>query len=344
MPPAPELNLKSPPDAKSLAQDVYTPSRPQPPRWGLFVVLGTPQLPGALLADHYREERRMATETHPIDHPTVPGRYEAEDFPLYDLHGARTYWDAYQLKADGTLWLEDDNPDRWTQIADFDRHRVEVEAGPFRRIDADGKPQPTTPHVIGLVGKKRTGKDTTARELAEHGYQAAAFADPLRDMALAIDPMVGFGPLPGDLSTTTPRYYSEVLAALGYEAAKETFPEVRRFLQRLGTEGVRDVLGTKYGLRDLIGDDLWIVLAEQRIQSSETPLVFTDTRFPNEAALIERYGDTVRIVRPALPASTDDHPSETALDDYSTSYELVNDSTTSGLANAVDTLVLRITA
>lgn len=284
----------------------------------------------------------MATDTHPIDHPTRPGRYESAKFPLADANGA-TGWHAYTLKDDGTMWLEDADGPKY-HLDHFDRHAEECDCGGFRRIDADGKPLPTTPHVIGLVGKKRTGKDTTARALVEHGYTPAAFADPLRDMALAIDPVVGYERARLDahgniMEGPRPLHYSEVLALYGYEKAKEHFPEFRRFLQRLGTEGVRDVLGSKYGLRDLIGDDLWIVLAEQRIQAAETPLVFTDVRFPNEAALIERYGDTVRIVRPALAPSTDDHPSETALDDYSATYLLTNDSTHDGLTAQVSTMV-----
>lgn len=275
----------------------------------------------------------MATDTHPIDHPTEPGRYEAAMFPLSDSY--RPYF----IDADGALW-EDDLPKPF-RVEDFHRFHFEEDCGPFRRIDADGKPLPTTPHVIGLVGKKRTGKDSTARELAEHGYTAVSFADPLRDMALAIDPVVGWEgsdyPDGGK-----PIYYSEALALCGYEEAKEAYPEFRRFLQRLGTEGVRETLGTKYGLRDLIGDDLWLVLAEQRIQASDTPVVITDVRFPNEARLIERYGDTVRIVRPSLPASTDDHPSETAMDGYDTRETLINDGTPEGLSSAVAALVQRL--
>ncbi|MDR6868731.1 hypothetical protein J2Y69_003355 [Microbacterium resistens] len=270
----------------------------------------------------------MATDTYPIDHPTTPGRYEAESFPL------SSRYDPYEVTEDGNL--HEVNSGTLNPVEDFERFHFERKYGPFRRIDADGNPLPITPHVIGLVGKKRTGKDTTARALAEHGYTPAAFADPLRDMALAIDPVVG-ADRRGDFIR-----YSDALATYGYEEAKERFPEFRRFLQRLGTEGVREVLGAKYGLRDLIGDDLWIVLAEQRIQAADIPLVFTDVRFPNEAALIERYGDTVRIVRPSLPASTDEHPSETALDNYDTRETLVNDSTPEGLAATVDALLSRL--
>ncbi|WP_336628455.1 MULTISPECIES: hypothetical protein [unclassified Microbacterium] len=279
----------------------------------------------------------MATDTYPIAHPTEPGLYEAAGYPLSaDFWPIRVFEDGRAAEVplpprDERTWI----------IENFASYAKDV--GPFRRIDADGKPLPTAPHVIGLVGKKRTGKDTTARALVEHGYTPIAFADPLRDMALAIDPVVGWQEAPASSweprGMPTPIYYSDALRLYGYEKAKEHFPEFRRFLQRLGTEGVRDVLGKQYGLRDLIGDDLWIVLAEQRIQAAETPLVFTDVRFPNEAELIEKYGETVRIVRPMLAPSTDDHPSETALDHYSTTYVLTNDSTRDGLASAVDDMV-----
>ncbi len=271
-----------------------------------------------------------------IDHPTEPGRYEAAMFPLADDY------DAYTVKADGSLWVELGPGKPHALTSDFVRHRVELTVGPFRRIAADSKPLPSAHHVIGLVGKKRTGKNTAAKHLQRFGYEEVAFADPLRDMALAIDPIVGWARNPERADGDGPVYYSDALAALGYEKAKETYPEFRRFLQRLGTEGVRDTLGAKYGLRDLIGDDLWIVLAEQRIQSSETPLVFTDTRFPNEAALIEKYGATVGVLRPDLPPATDEHPSETALDDYTPTDSVVNDSTPVGLSRAMDDLIDRL--
>lgn len=194
--------------------------------------------------------------------------------------------------------------------------------------------------LIGLIGKKRTGKNHTARLLGRFGYREAAFADPLRDMAVAIDPVIGW-----DRFTDRPIHYTDALNRYGYEAAKERFPEFRRFLQRLGTEGVRETLGEKYGLRELLGDDVWIVLAEKRIDSSDERLVFTDVRFPNEAELIRRKGGaTVRVVRPDLPPSTDEHPSEIALDDYEPDATLHNDSTPAGLSEAVDALVDKIAA
>ncbi|WDS51661.1 deoxynucleoside monophosphate kinase [Microbacterium phage Barnstormer] len=205
--------------------------------------------------------------------------------------------------------------------------------------------------LIGLIGKKRTGKNHAARLLARFGYEEAAFADPLRDLASAINPIVGHrteecwdygygGELVRVGDEVIPVYYNDAIAAYGYERAKEVFPGFREFLQRLGTEGIRNTLGDKYGLRELLGDDVWIVLAEKRIDAADKPLVFTDVRFPNEAALIARKGGTtVRIVRPELPASEDEHASETALDDYATDVELINPGTAMEYSQAVDNLI-----
>ncbi|WP_424936652.1 MULTISPECIES: hypothetical protein [Bacteria] len=214
--------------------------------------------------------------------------------------------------------------------------------------------KPTTPGLyapksdaplVGLLGKKRSGKNTAASRLADHGYAVAAFADPLRDMALAIDPVVGVHVEDARGGHHLVHYvtYSEALAEHGYERAKEEYPEFRRFLQRLGTEGVRDTLGAKHGLREILGDDVWIVLAEHRIQKAAAEgeaLVFTDVRFPNEAELIERKGGTtVRVVRPDLDAAEDTHSSETALDDFVDNRRIVNDGTLSDLSTEVDELV-----
>jgi hypothetical protein len=197
--------------------------------------------------------------------------------------------------------------------------------------------------LIGLVGRKRSGKDTVAAELQRYGYGKAAFADPLRDLMVAIDPLVGVGPLPGDLANPHPRKLSEVLNAVGYEAAKDLFPEVRRVHQTGGTDGIREVLGVKYELRELLGGlDVWEAIAERRIERATRGelLAFTDVRFPSEAALIKRYGGViVRIARPSLPLDEDAHVSETALDDYPEDHLVVNDGSLADLRVAVDTVI-----
>lgn len=157
----------------------------------------------------------------------------------------------------------------------------------------------SAPLLIGMSGRKRSGKDTFAARLTgEHGFTRVAFADPMREMALALDPYVS-----GHFRL------GELVDAYGWEFVKENFPEARRILQRLGTEGGRDVLG----------EDLWVNVAMRLVaalRNNGTPVVVTDVRFPNEARAIEEAGGyLLRVERPGLPEG-DLHASETALDDW----------------------------
>ncbi|QOP64329.1 deoxynucleoside monophosphate kinase [Arthrobacter phage London] len=169
----------------------------------------------------------------------------------------------------------------------------------------------TTPApLIGLIGKKRTGKDTFAAKLVrDHGYTRVALADPLREAALALDPIVGTFPLNSEGVLRVREWrLSEVIDELGWEKAKDYVPEVRRTLQRLGTESIRS-----------LDDQFWIRTAFQRIDALRAegkPVVVTDVRYPNEAdAIREATGYLVRIVRD-LPDDGDSHASEKAMDDY----------------------------
>jgi hypothetical protein len=158
-------------------------------------------------------------------------------------------------------------------------------------------------NLIGLSGYARTGKDTVAAALREHGYRRASFADVLREAALALDPFV-HAP---DERFTASRYQrlSDVIAVYGWEAAKDAYPDVRRLLQRLGTD-----VG-----REIFGQNVWVDLAMGQVFSGDR-VVFTDCRFPNEAdAIRERGGQVWRIERPGF-GPVNGHPSETALDGY----------------------------
>ena len=78
---------------------------------------------------------------------------------------------------------------------------------------------------------------------------------------------------------------------------------VREFLQKLGTDAIRNGLHTK----------TW-VNATFAFFSDTSRWLVTDVRFPNEAAaIIEKGGLLVRLER---DSDTGDHPSETSLDNY----------------------------
>ena len=164
---------------------------------------------------------------------------------------------------------------------------------------------------IALMGRAGAGKDTAAKYLAQvYGYQRIAFADPLRAMALAVDPLVECG-------CDGRSRLSDVVAAEGWEGAKRRYPEVRRFLQRLGLEGVREHLG----------DDTWvdIAIAEiSRIRAARTPVVVTDVRFRNELAALQRWNFLpVWVDRPGVADS--DHASEAELHPWDATVVITND-------------------
>src|SRR5690606_14013507 len=90
--------------------------------------------------------------------------------------------------------------------------------------------------LIGIAGKKRSGKDTVAKALEPFGYQRVGFADELKKMALEINPVIA---AEEDASNWPPSPIAvrlgDMVAALGWEDAKDDTPEVRKFLQELGT-------------------------------------------------------------------------------------------------------------
>jgi len=164
--------------------------------------------------------------------------------------------------------------------------------------------------LVGIAGKKRSGKDTVAKALEPFGFQRIGFADELKQMALEINPFIE----PLDYNTYR---LSEVVEDVGWERAKDILPEVRRFLQELGTS-VR--------ARDR---SFWIRAAMMEIDSALVALrgvVVPDVRFPNEVDAIRKAGGTViLVVRPGRPDDGDRHASETALDGIAFDYTIIND-------------------
>jgi len=169
--------------------------------------------------------------------------------------------------------------------------------------------------ILGLTGRKRSGKSTVARLLVErHGFRELSFAARLKRIAADVNPMVHYidthnlsdtdRELLANGVTPGPVYLLDALRVLGEERAKDELPEVRRFYQRLGTEGVRGNLG----------EDTWVNLTEREIRAAgyARRLVFPDVRFDNEARLIRWFGGTVvEVQRPAaIPDTADNHRSE----------------------------------
>jgi hypothetical protein len=63
-------------------------------------------------------------------------------------------------------------------------------------------------------------------------------------------------------------------------------------------------------------------------------------RFPNEMkAVVEKGGITIRVVRPGTESGT--HPSETALDNATFDYEIINDGEIVDLIEKVKTILIK---
>lgn len=127
--------------------------------------------------------------------------------------------------------------------------------------------------LIGLIGKKGSGKDTAAAVLEAHGFQNVKFAGALKAMLHTL---------------------------LAYQGADET--TCRRMIDGdlkevptplLGGKTPRfamQTLGTEWG-RELIGADFWLSTAMTRAATGDT--VITDVRFPNEVEAVMNSGGTV---------------------------------------------------
>ena len=112
--------------------------------------------------------------------------------------------------------------------------------------------------VVLLMGKKRAGKNTAARVIrermeGEEGWvvQEFAFGDELRRHLSTLNPIVGMtndevpdGRWP--FFYTQPLRWNDAVERYGYEAAKSSFPEMRRLMQTYGTEVVRDRVNDNY--------------------------------------------------------------------------------------------------
>lgn len=181
--------------------------------------------------------------------------------------------------------------------------------------------------TIALVGPAGAGKSTAAAHLAEHyGARRYSFAAPLKEIArraLDLSEAQVYGSQ-ADKEAPDPRY--------GFSP--------RWFLQRLGTEGVRAVLG----------DDFWSRATLDLIARDAPALaVIDDARFANECALVRRTGAHGYVLRlhlpPGDPTSTDSgaHASEREWRDVAVDAEI--SPSVRGLATlytAVDQAMARI--
>lgn len=171
-----------------------------------------------------------------------------------------------------------------------------------------------------MAGYAGSGKDTAAAALIADGYQRMAFADGVRELALAVDPLLESGP--------TEVWPSEFVAIVGWHKAKQD-PSIRRLLQNIGK-----------GVRDIVGPQAWVDALDRRWRDAGRPdVVVTDVRYPNEAAWVKaRGGVVIRVDRPGV-GPVNGHESETLVGAIAADATVVNDGTPEELQAKVARIV-----
>lgn len=179
--------------------------------------------------------------------------------------------------------------------------------------------------LVGLTGYARHGKGAVAAHLVEHhGFVKMSFADELKAMARRIDPIL-------DVRKGHVIRLADVWEdyAGNEDHIKQFFPEYRRFLQHLGTDGIRHVVPT-----------FWIDALKNRIEAHQTTfdsrIVVDDARFPNEAAV---FTDLWRVSRPGFETGADPHESEQWVGKMGENRHLKNNGTLEDLGILVDAVV-----
>ena len=126
----------------------------------------------------------------------------------------------------------------------------------------------------------------------------------------------------------------------------------RKLLQLLGTEAGREIIHPNIWVNGLFADYVCDDCGQQECPTDEEDTgqmihrsfpdwIITDVRFPNEAkAIKEKGGILIRINRPqyldnGLVIRKDEHPSETALDDYD-GFDYVIENDTNSVQDLVD--------
>lgn len=171
---------------------------------------------------------------------------------------------------------------------------------------------------IGLIGYAGSGKDTVAAHLTHHGYTRVAFASPVRDILMHMNPLV----------TRDGLRLRDLVEAQGWDTAKRQFPEVRELLQRLGA-----------GVRAALGESVWLDHALRRVDALSGPVVVSDVRYRNEALALRNRGFALVWVQRHGVGPVNAHPSEVDIPVELADTVLLNHGGIPELHEAVDALV-----
>lgn len=180
------------------------------------------------------------------------------------------------------------------------------------------------PTVVGCIGNQGAGKDEICGYLRDkHSFVKVGFSDPIYELLWEMNPTI--------IDDITGRYYSyqALVHIYDMDTVKRLYPEIRRWLQ---------IIGTEYG-RNVFGQDCWIRALDARIKDS--PLVaIRDVRFENEIDYIRaRGGFIVHVESNRAPDRDQSHSSERLVFADHADYTVQNNGTLVELYRQLDVIL-----
>jgi len=181
-------------------------------------------------------------------------------------------------------------------------------------------------NVVGLLGRKRHGKDTIADYLsAKYGYEKYSFANPIKRGCMEL---FGFTE-------------EQVFGDLKDEIDPLWGCTPRLILQVLGTELLQyDVQQYIPSFKEQIGRKIWVKSFNRYYSNNPDKNVsIADVRFIHESEEIKALGGIIiKVVRPGMPDG-DFHASEVEIDQMEYDHLIINDGSLESLYSKIDAIM-----
>jgi hypothetical protein len=198
--------------------------------------------------------------------------------------------------------------------------------------------------IIGLVGKKGSGKSTAAKiAKEEYGFKILSFAKPLKEMLsvafnqpmhyftdpvlkevveLPIEPSVEF------IKKLTDYAYHNLIP-VSSQLEVNMILELENFPKRVTPRALMQFVGTNL-FRNCVSDNYWIHVMDMEMDANShysNRFIFDDVRFPQEVQFVKDKGGLImKLIRPMpLDTPVDNHASETAIDAIEADFMIRND-------------------
>lgn len=195
--------------------------------------------------------------------------------------------------------------------------------------------------IIGINGYAGVGKDTVGELIQKlqprNQWEIKKFAGKLKQIASIL---TGIPSVMFEDQQFKKKYLPDMWSNHGLPMT------VRDFLQKLGTDALREGLHSNTWVNALMAD--YVALPQVGLNITEDNdyahpnWIITDCRFPNEAYAIKNAGGViVRVNRDGYRA-INAHPSEVALDKWSYDYVVDNDGSIEDLKKNVKELLKKI--